>query len=170
MGRFFLEVLKIVLLTALIVVLTFGVWVYYRGAQPMAVPEARGITFWQFMQDRWQTQQTVDARVSALPQYLGCRNDILYYLPINLKGSVNYAYASLNPDSKLAFAFKYWEEQKPDETLPKVRSINIAEAPDAFWDYFERAYWRALVVIDYMAAECKLGPVNFDGILGGRTQ
>lgn len=168
MGRFLLELIKIILVTSLVLVLTFGVWVYYRGTQPMEITEARGVTFWQFIRDRWEAYQSTDARVNALPQYLGCRNDILYYLPLNLKGAANFAYASLNSDSKLAYAFKYWEEQKPDEVLPKVRAINIAEAPDAFWSYFERAYWRALVVIDYLAAECKLGPVNYDAILGAK--
>ncbi|MDP2966104.1 MAG: hypothetical protein Q8N39_08745 [Pelolinea sp.] len=163
-----LELIKIILVTSLVLVLTFGVWVYYRGTQPMEITEARGITFWQFIRERWDAYNSTDARISALPQYLGCRNDILYYLPLNLKGSANFTYASLNPDSKLAYAFKYWEEQKPDEVLPKVKPINIAEAPDTFWTYFERAYWRALVVIDYLAAECKLGPVNYDAILGGK--
>lgn len=168
MGRFLLELIKIIIVTSLVLVLTFGVWVYYRGTQPMEITEARGITFWQFMRDRWDAHKSTDARVSALPQYLGCRNDIIYYLPLNLKGAANFAYASLNPDSKLANAFKYWEEQKPDEVLPKVHAINIAETPDAFWSYFEHAYWRALVVIDYLAAECKLGPVNYDTILGAK--
>jgi hypothetical protein len=152
MGRFLLELLKIFLVTALLLVLAFGVWVYFRGTQPMDIPEAKGLTFWQFIQDRWTAYQEADARVSALPQYLGCRNDLLYYLSLNLRGSFNYAYASLNPDSKLAYAFKYWEEQKPDEVLPKLQAINLSEVPDAFWSYFERAYWRALVSIDYLAA------------------
>ena len=168
MGRFLLELLKIVLITALLLVLTFGVWVYYRGTQPMDIPEAKGLTFWQFIQDRWTASKEADARVSALPQYLGCRNDILYYLPLNLRGSFNFAYASLKPESKLAYAFKYWEEQKPDEVLPKLEAVNLSEMPDAFWSYFERAYWRALVTIDYLAAECKLGPVDFEAALAGR--
>jgi len=78
MGRFLLDLIKILLVTALLVVLSFGVWIYYRGTQPMDIAEARGITFWQLIQDRWTASQEVDARVSALPQYLGCRNDILY--------------------------------------------------------------------------------------------
>ena len=168
MGRFLLELLKIVLVAALLLVLTFGVWIFYRGNQPMEIPEAKGITFWQFIQDRWTASKDADARVSALPQYLGCRNDVLYYLPLNLRGSFNFAYASLNQESKLAYAFKYWEEQKPDEVLPKLEAINLAEVPNAFWSYFERAYWRALVTIDYLAAECKLGPVDFDTALAGR--
>jgi hypothetical protein len=168
MGRFFLELLKIILVSALLLVLTFGVWIYFRGTQPMDIPEAKGITFWQFIQDRWSAYKEADARVSALPQYLGCRNDITYYLPLNLRGSFNYAYASLNPESKMAYAFKYWEEQKPDEILPKIEAVNLAEIPDVFWNYFERAYWRALVSIDYMAAECKLGPVDYGAILAGK--
>jgi hypothetical protein len=168
MGRFLLELLKIVLVTAMLLTLTFGVWVYYRGTQPMEMPEARGITFWQFIQDRWEKHQQADARINALPQYLGCRNDILYYLSLNLRGSANFAYACLNPDSKLAYAFKYWEDQKQDEVLPKVQPINFSGLPDAFWSYFERAYWRALVTSDYLAAECKLGPVGYDTILAGK--
>jgi len=168
MGRFLLELLKIILVTALLLTTTFGVWIYYRGTQPMEIPEARGITFWQFIQERWGAYKQANARVSALPQYLGCRNDILHYLPLNLRGSANYAYASLNPESKLAYAFKYWEEQKPDEVLPKVQPVNLAEVPDAFWSYFERAYWRALVTTDYLAAECKLGPLDYDMILAGK--
>lgn len=168
MGRFLLELLKIILVSALLIVLTFGVWVYYRGSQPMDITEARGITFWQFIQDRWTASKSADARVSALPQYLGCRNDVLFYLPLNLRGSFNFAYASIRPESKLAYAFKYWEEQKPDEVLPKLKAVNLAEVPDVFWSYFERAYWRALVSIDYLAAECKLGPVDFEMILAGR--
>ena len=168
MGRFLLELLKIVFVSALLIVLAFGVWVYYRGTQPMEITEARGITFWQFIQDRWVASKEADTRVSALPQYLGCRNDVLYYLPLNLRGSFNFAYASLRSDSKLAFAFKYWEEQKPDEVLPKLKAVNLAEIPDVFWSYFERAYWRALVSIDYLSAECKLGPVDFELIMVGR--
>ena len=168
MGRFLIELLKIVLVSALLIVLAFGVWIYYKGTQPMDIPEARGITFWQFIKDRWAASKEADARVSALPQYMGCRNDVLYYLTLNLRGSFNFAYASLRPESKLAYAFKYWEEQKPDEVLPKLEAVNLAEAPNAFWSYFERAYWRVLVSIDYLAAECKLGPVDFDMILAGR--
>jgi hypothetical protein len=168
MGRFLLELLKIVLVAALLLVVTLGVWFFYRGSQPMTIPEARGITFWQFIQDRWTASKEADARVSALPQYLGCRNDVLYYLPLNLRGSFNFAYASLNPESKMAYAFKYWEDQKPDKVLPKLEAVNLAKVPDVFWTYFERAYWRALVSIDYLAAECKLGPIDFERALAGR--
>lgn len=168
MGRFLLDLLKIILVAALLLVLTFAVWIYYRGTQPIDMPEARGLTFWQFIQERWSAYQETDTRVSALPQYLGCRNDVLYYLPLNMKGSFNFAYASLNSESKLAYAFKYWEEQKPDVVLPKLESVNLSEVPNAFWSYFERAYWRALVSIDYLAGECKLGPVDFEYVLAGK--
>jgi hypothetical protein len=140
----------------------------FPGIPTDGYPRSQGITFWQFIQDRWTAYKEADQRVSALPQYLGCRNDVLYYLPLNLKGSFNFTSASLRPESKLAYAFKYWEEQKPDEVLPKLQAIGISEIPDTFWSYFERAYWRALVSIDYLAAECKLGPVNFTSILAGR--
>jgi hypothetical protein len=117
MRSFLIGLLKIILITTLEVVLSCGVWVYLQGTQPMEIPDERGITFWQFMREGWVAYKCVDARISCLPQYLGCRNDILRIVPINLRGSFNFAYASANPESKMAYAFKYWEEKKPDQVL-----------------------------------------------------
>lgn len=167
MKNFLLGALKFLLIATLLVVLTFAVWIYVRGAQPLEIREARGITFWQFIRERWDTYQAVDARVSALPQYLGCRNDILRLLPSTFRGSFNFAYASYQPDSDLAAAFRYWEKETPDEMLPRVSQVNLVQVPDAFWRYFSRAYWRALVSLDYLAGECQLGPVDFIAITGG---
>ena len=164
MRRFLLDLLKIIITFSLLLVLTFGVWIFYRGTQPMDIPEAEGITFWQFIRERWAATQSVDERISELPQYQGCRNNILYLLPLHLKGAANYAYASFKPESKIAQAFHYWEQKKPDEVLPKVETANLAEVPDAFWRYFERAYWRGLVKVDHLAAECALGLVDFEKI------
>ena len=166
MRNILLGLLKIILITTLLVVLTFGVWIYFRSTQPMEIPDARGITFWQFIRERWDAYKSVDTRISILPQYLGCRNDFLRLLPINLRGSINFAYASAYPESKMAIAFKYWEEKKPDQVLPKVKEVNFIDVPDAFWSYFESAYWRGLVSVDYLAGECQLGPVDFNSILG----
>ena len=165
MKKILIGIVKVLLITILVVVLTFGVWIYFRGTQPMEFEGARGINFWQFIQERWTAYKDVDARISALPQYLGCRNDIVRLFPVNLKGAFNFAYASSHPESKMAYAFKYWEEKQPDAVLPQVKPVNFVEIPDAFWSYFENAYWRGLVSIDYLAGECKLGPVNFDSIL-----
>jgi hypothetical protein len=164
MGRLLIELLKIILITALLLVLTFGVWIFYGGLQPMEIEDARGITFWQFIRERWVRYQLVDARIEAQPQYRGCRNDIWYFLPINLKGAFNYAYASFRPESNLAEAFRYWEDEKPDPVLPTLETVNIAGVPEVFWKYFERAYWRGLVTIDNLAGECALGPVDFSYI------
>jgi len=167
MKKFLLELLKIVFISALLLAIAVGVWIYYRGTRPMEIPDARGITFWQFIRERWQAHQEVDGRISALPQYLGCRNDVLRMFPLNFGSAVRFAYASYNADSKLAYAFRYWEEKQQDLVLPRLQQVNLAEIPDAFWRYFERAYWRGLVSIDYLAGECQLGPVNFDTILKG---
>jgi len=150
----------------LLVVVTFGVWVYYRGSRPMDIPEARGITFWQFIRERWHAWEKTNNKIKELPQYAGCRNDITHYLGLNLRGSYNFAYASLFPESKVADAFHYWEVHKPDPVLPKVEPIAWHQAMDAFWQYFSRAYWRALVTIDAKAGVCQWGPVDFSSILG----
>ena len=161
MKRFVADLLKIILVTALVLVLTFVVWVIFRGSQPMETADARGITFWEFIRERWMQFRLTDARISALPQYRGCRNDILNFFPINLKSAFNYAYASYRPDSEIAAAFRYWEKEKPDPVLPTLEKVGLAKVPDAFWRYFENAYWRGLVTIDHLAGECALGSVDF---------
>ena len=165
--KLILEILSILFMMALLIVVTFGVWIYFRGTQPLEIEEARGITFWQFIRERWDAWAEVNARISALPQYAGCRNDVLHYTPLNFKGAINFTYASLYPESKLAKAFLYWEKEKPDPVLPNLQTVPWHEAPNVFWDYLSRAYWRGLVTIDYMAGQCQLGPVNFDAIYSG---
>lgn len=162
-----LEIISILFLIVLLAVITFGVWIYFRGTQSLEIADARGITFWQFIKERWDAWADVNARISALPQYAGCRNDILHYTPLNFKGAFNFAYASANPDSRLAKAFLYWEKEKPDPVLPTLKAVSWHQVPDVFWDYLTRAYWRGLVTIDYMAGQCQLGPVDFDAIFSG---
>ena len=166
MKRFLIETIAILGVFCLLVLITFGVWIYYRGTQTLEIPEARGITFWQLIRERWSAWDKTNAKVSALPQYAGCHNNITTLLWVNLRSTFNYTYASLKPDSKLAEAFHYWETKQPDPILPVVATIPWQKAPDAFWNYFSRAYWRGLVNADALAGECQLGPLNFEAILG----
>jgi len=164
--KIFLEAIAILVVFVLLVLITFSVWIYFRGTQPIEFPEARGITFWQLIQERSDAWGKVNARVSAQPQYAGCRNNITAFFWMNLRSAFNYTYASLIPNSKLAEAFHYWEVHQPDPILPVVETIPWHKAPDAFWKYFSMAYWRGLVSIDGLAGECQLGPVNYMFILG----
>jgi hypothetical protein len=166
MKKLLLEITAILGAFSLLVLITFGVWIYFRGTQPIEYPEARGITFWQLIQERSNAWGKANDRVRTQPQYTGCRNNITAFLWMNLRSSFNFTYASLSPDSKLAQAFHYWEVRQPDPVLPVVETIPWHQAPDAFWSYFSRAYWRGLVSIDTLAGECQMGPVNYDGILG----
>jgi hypothetical protein len=166
MKNFFIETILILGIFILFVLITFGVWVYFRGTQSLDISEARGITFWQLIRERWSAWDKANARVSTQPQYAGCDNNITNLFWINLRSTFNYTYASLYPDSKLAQAFHYWEVHQPDPILPVVETIEWQQTPDAFWNYFSRAYWRGLVSADALAGECQLGPVNYAAILG----
>ena len=166
MKKLILETIAILGVFSLLVFITFSVWIYFRGTQPIELPEARGITFWQLIQERWAAWGTANAKVSAQPQYAGCRNNITAFFLVNLRSAFDFTYASLNPDSKLAQAFHYWEVRQSDPVLPVVETIAWHQAPDAFWKYFLRAYWRGLVSIDTLTGECQLGPVNYAAILG----
>ena len=162
--------LKIIALIAILIVILLVasiIWMYFRSMQPMTIPEARSITFWQFIRERWSAWREADQRVSSLPGYSGCKNDIVRFFWINLRSSLNYAYACVFPNSSLADAFRYWEQRSPDPILPTVEEISWFDAPHAFWKYFEAAYWRGLVQINYRTRACSLGPINFEEILGG---
>ena len=166
MKKFLLEMTAILGVFSLLVLITFSVWIYFRGTQPIELPDARGITFWQLIQERRVAWGNANAKVSAQPQYTGCRDNVTAFFLMNLRSAFNYTYASLNPNSKLAQAFHYWEVRQPDPILPVVETIAWHQAPDAFWEYFSRAYWRGLVSVDALASECQLGPVNYAAILG----
>lgn len=146
--------------------ISLGVWIYFRGTQPLDLPEARGITFWQLIRDRWNAWSMADKTISAQPQFKGCRNNILSLFLVNFRSSANFVYASLVPASRLAAAFHYWETQKPDAVMPKLTQVKWYQLPDVFWEYFSRAYWRGLVSVDGLAGQCQLGPVDFSAILG----
>lgn len=167
MKKILINLLLCILLLALAVGITCAMFIYYRGNQPLSVAEARGITLWQLISERWAAWKETDARIAELPGYSGCKNDILRFAPINLKGAANYTSACLFPESELASSFQYWQERSTDSVLPLIQPISLFDAPDFFWDYFEKAYWRGLVVIDYRAGACSLGPVDFDRILAG---
>jgi len=70
MKEFLLGLVKALLLTTEVVVVTFGVWVYVRGSNSIEVPAAWGITIWQFIQERWDAYKAVDVGMSVLPEYL----------------------------------------------------------------------------------------------------
>lgn len=167
MKKVILNTLAIILIISLISLLTLVVWGCYRGTQPMMVADARGITLWQFIRERWSTWEEANERVASLPGYAGCKNNITRFFSINVRSALNYVYACLFPGSKMADDFLYWEEKRPDPVLPEVEEIRWFEVPDTFWKYFESAYWRGLVAIDYRAGACSLGPVDYDAILGG---
>lgn len=132
----------------------------------MELPEARGITFYQFIRERWSAWRRVNATISSQPQFTGCRNNVLSLFSVNVHSAANFVYASLVLASHLAQAFLYWQEQRPDAVLPALQPIQWFQAPDAFWNYFSAAYWRALVSQGELAGSCGLGPVNFSSILG----
>lgn len=166
MKKILINVLLTTLLIVLAVVITFSLFIYYRGRQPIDIPEARGITLWQLLKERWSAWKETDTKIAELPGYSGCKNDILRFFPINFRGAINYTYACLFPGSEMANAFYYWQEKTPDPVLPLVQPIVWFDAPDFFWDYFVKSYWRGLVAIDYRAGACSLGPIDFETIYG----
>jgi hypothetical protein len=166
MSKFFLELFSIVGVLFLFLSITFGIWIYFRGTQPLELPDARGITFWQLVRERWGAWYNVSRSVATQPQYSGCRNTVLTLFFVNLRSAYDFTYASLAPNSKLAQAFRFWDEQQPDLVLPKLETIEWRQAPDTFWKYFSLSYWRGLVTADSLAGQCQLGPVNYEAILG----
>lgn len=54
MKNFLKTAIRILLAATLLAAAALGGFVYVKGSQPMRPPEAQGLTYWEFMADRWQ--------------------------------------------------------------------------------------------------------------------
>ncbi len=54
MRKILLGLLKTILIITFVVIVSFGEWIDFHSGQPMEIPGARGITFWQFIIERWE--------------------------------------------------------------------------------------------------------------------
>lgn len=126
MGAFF----KIAVLGSLCMSIVF---VAYKGNQPMNVPQApQGMTYWEFMSDRWDAAQTVQPSRCGW----GMLGSLAVLGPIY---SIVYTDVAVNPDGFLA------KVTAPDPDIPKgVAGATWYEVPGVWWNVVERLSWTML--------------------------
>jgi hypothetical protein len=121
--------LRLVLILIAIAILLALAYAAYRGAQPMQIPDAQGMTYWQFLEDRIQVIST---------QPVHCQRLYIVSFVIGVPVyPVLYTYVGKYPDSYLA------RHTMPHSAIPQ--GITWKEAPRTWWLLVEQVSWEALV-------------------------
>jgi len=137
-------VIRIILAVTLVSAAALSGFVYTKGSQPMHPPEAQGLTYGQFMADRWQATQELpdecDARWTTI---------WLTHLPMTLMYGTLFTAKALYPEAHIRIS-------QTNVTVPE--GITWADAPDAFWAVAEQMAVITFVRVEGM--ECGLRGVQ----------
>ena len=121
--------LRIFFTLIIIVVLVSIGFVVYKGSQPMSIQGAHGLTYWQFMNNRLQKIQGMQANCQELHI-----TDFALSVPFY---PVLYTFDGLYPASLLA------RMTMPDPAIPK--NVRWYQVPGTWWSLVETISWEALV-------------------------
>lgn len=154
--------LKVAFLLLVLFVLTGGAYAYIRSQQPMVVPEANGMTYQEFMRDRYQAAKVLDdnTRANRPDKNPVCVTSITMKLP------VIYAYisvvdtlAEIYPDSSAARLAEngdsYHERNRPTASEPIWTNF-----PALHWEAVERESWTWYVIRAADSRTCPLPAVE----------
>jgi len=119
-------------------------FVFYNGNQPMTVPEAKGLTYIQFMDDRWQAIQNLPDECQARWTTIW-----LTQLPLDLLYGTLFTAKALYPNAPIRIG-------PTSVTVPK--SITWSEAPATFWSVVEQM--GVITFVRVQGRECVLPPVQ----------
>jgi len=136
--------IRILLAAALLAAAALGGFVVTHGSQPMRPPEAQGLTYWQFVADRWQATQ-------ELPEECYTRWAVIWltHPPLTLLYGGMFTAKALYPDAPIHIT-------QTGISVPEA--ITWADAPDAFWTVVEQMAVITFVRVEGM--ECGLRGVR----------
>jgi hypothetical protein len=138
---------RIVSIFIIVGILLSVVFVAYKGSQPMAIKDANGMTYWQFMSDRIKVIRELPAKCQQL-YITGYALAVPFYPAL-------YTFEGLFPDNSLT------QHTQPDPAIPK--NIHGYEVPDTWWSLVETISWQAWVTphLPTIMPECNLkAPTN----------
>jgi hypothetical protein len=146
--RFVFHVIFLVMALALLAVVGF---VFFKGNQPMQIAQApAGMTYWQFMTDRFDAAQEVEPRRCGVGRLV----TFGVLAPIY---SVVYTEVGLHPGGFLD------RVSQDDQNIPTgVEDTPWYKVPDLWWKVFENISWSMLV---RHTPACNLRSIN-DAALG----
>jgi hypothetical protein len=153
----FAKTLIVITVLILILALAFGAWMILRAQQPMQVTQAGGMTFRDFITDRWRAQKVAAITTAQVPQQGGCRNPLTRALPEAFSQAAQYTWHCLRAEAGSAVP--------ANEGLPPVQPAGLRQAPQRMWAYFEAAAWQALVEDAVQDGECALAPLQVESLL-----
>lgn len=138
---------RLVALLIVIMIISGGLFVAYRGNRPMNVPQApKGMTYFQFMADR------MDAAKTVRPAQCGW-GTMLFLAFLGPVYSLVYTEVGVHPDGWIARGVA------SDADIPKgVENAPWYELPGIWWNVVERLSWTTLAKQPDVG--CKLRPVN----------
>lgn len=127
-------IIRIILAAVLLAAAALGGFVVTKGSQPMRPSEAQGLTYLQFMTDRWQATQ-------KLPEECHARWAVIWltHPPLTLLYGTLFTVKALYPDAPIYIT-------QTGITVPEA--ITWADAPDAFWSVVEQ-----MAVVTFMRVE-----------------
>jgi len=157
---FALKVALVLVLAGVVTTVGYGV---YRSGQPMVVPEAQGMTYREFLKERFDALREVDdARIANGAKRRVClSSDVTFLLPmLFLASAPQQVLATLYPDSKLARVVEggdsYYYLNVLTASEPTWRNVL-----PLYWEAVERQSWTFLVVSGAKSFTCPTPPVRF---------
>jgi hypothetical protein len=138
-------VFRTIFLATTLVLVAVGGFIYFKGNQPMQVPQASGLTYWQFMSDRLEAAQEVE------PKRCGVGRLVTFGM-LGPVYSVVYTAVGLYPGGFLD------RVSQEDPNIPKgVEDTPWYNVPDLWWNVIEKISWSMLV---RHTAACNFRPVE----------
>ncbi len=152
---------KVVFILLVVIVLSGGTYWYVKSQQPMVVPEAKGMTYQQFMLDRYRAAKVLDdnTRKNRPDHNPACVFGAVMTLPVIVYYlSPIAALAEILPDSSFAHTAangdSYYERNRPTGSEPTWWNF-----PALHWEAVERKSWTWYVILDAKSRVCPMPPV-----------
>ena len=156
---FALKVALVLVLAGVVTTVGYGV---YRSGQPMVVPEARGMTYREFLKERINAARALDdARVANGENRICLNTEVFFTLPgVYFLLATQVTLAALYPDSNFARSVEggdsYFYRNVPTSREPEWRNVL-----PLYWEAVERKSWTFLVIRGAKSYYCSMPPVTY---------
>ncbi len=160
-------VVKLAFVLLLAGVLTTVGYCVYRSGQPMMLPEARGMTYRELFQERYEVWKARDVELAARRKESKENRHACALVGVGFVTSVGvpvfafqHTVSAIYPDSKFAQSVEagdsYFQRNLPVGSEPKWRNFF-----PLFWEAVERESWTWWVIRGSYSKTCPMPPVKF---------
>ena len=157
---FAIKVALVLVLAGVVTTVGYGI---YRSGQPMVVPEAQGMTYREFLKERFDAARALDdVRLANGKERRVCLPvEVFFTLPgVYFLLATQVTLAALYPDSNFARSVEggdgYFYRNVPTSREPEWRNVL-----PLYWEAVERQTWTFLVISDAYSKICPVTPVTY---------